>query len=137
MTTGLITQVGTTVSLTKALSSADVALFTLVADDLQPAEEDPAKRVSAEEERARVPSALLAALMTSAALKHAGGHAAAEIEQVEVRFAGDAWVGDTLTATAAVAASDPATGTLRVQAHCANEAGAPLADGQIILRARV
>lgn len=136
MATGLSTQVGTTVSLTKALSSADVALFTLVTDDLPPATDDPAKRVSQEEERTRVPGPLLAALLTSAALRHMGGAASAELAQAEVRCAGEAWVGDTLTASASVVASDPASGTLRVQAFCANEAGQRLAEGQFTLRAR-
>ena len=136
MATGLSTQVGTTVSLTKALSSADVALFTLVTDNLPPPDDDPGERVSKQEERIRVPGALLAALLTSAALRHAGGHAGAEIVQAEVRCSGDAWVGDTLTATASVLSSDPQTRTLHVQAHCANEAGARLAEAQLVLRTR-
>jgi hypothetical protein len=136
MVTGLITTVGTTVSLTKALSSADAALFTLVADDLPPPEDDPAARVSRQEERARVPDALVAALMASAALRHAGGHADAEMLQADVRRSGDAWVGDTLTASAAVLASDPGARTVQVQARCVNEAGQQLAEGQFTLRAR-
>jgi hypothetical protein len=136
MATGLSTQVGTTVSVTKALSSADVALFALVTDNLPPPEDDPGERVSREEERTRIPVALLAALITSAALRHAGGHAGAEIVHVEARCSGDAWVGDTLTATAVVTGSDPQTQTLRVQAHCANEAGTHVAEAQFALRAR-
>ena len=136
MATSLSTKVGTTVSLTKALSSADIALFTLVTDNLAPAEDDPAERVSKQEERARVPGSLLAALMTSAALRHVGGHTGTEIVQAEVRVSADAWVGDTLTTTASVTASDPQTQTLRVQAHCVNEAGTRLAEAQFALRAR-
>jgi hypothetical protein len=136
MATDLSSQVGTTVSLTKALSSADVALFALVTDDLPPPADDPAERVSQQEERARVPGALLLALMTSAALRHAGGAARAEIVRADVRCSGDAWTGDTLTATAAVTASEPTNRMVHVQAYCANEAGQRLAEGQFALRAR-
>jgi hypothetical protein len=136
MTVVLSTQVGTTLSLTKALSSADLALFTLVTDNLPPPDDDPAERVSKQDERTRVPGALLGALMTSAALRHAGGHAGAEVVQAEMRCSGDAWIGDTLTATATVTASDPEAQTLHIQAHCANEAGMRLAEAQFALRAR-
>jgi hypothetical protein len=136
MATEITTQAGATLSLTKALSSADVALFTLVTDILPEPKEDPAERVSQREERTRVPSALLVALMTSVAVGHAGGHAAAEIVQADVRCFGDAWIGDTLTATAAVTAGDPDTRTLRVSAHCANAAGPQVAEGHFVLRVR-
>ena len=136
MATDLGPPVGTTAVLTKALSGADVALFTLVTDDLPPPSDDPSERVSQPEERVRVPCALLVALMTSAALRHAGGAARGEIVQADVRCSGDAWTGDTLTATAAVTASDPSNRVVRVQAYCANEAGQRLAEGQFALRAR-
>lgn len=136
MAIGLSTQVGATVSLTKALSGADVALFTLVTDDAPPATDDPAERVSKQEARARVPGALLMALMASAALRHVDGAAGADIVLADVRCSGEAWIGDTLTTSAAVTASDVDSGTIRVQAYCANEAGQRLAEGQFSMRAR-
>ncbi|HEY7834583.1 MAG TPA: hypothetical protein VIG30_13490 [Ktedonobacterales bacterium] len=134
MPTGTIPQVGAVISLTKQISDADVALFTLVATDQPPTPEEPAKPEPPGP--TLVPGALVAALLAAAAAQHAGGLAAATLTRAEISCAASAQTDDTLTASAEVLAADAATGTLRVGVHCANQTGARLAEGVFELRAR-
>lgn len=120
--------------MTKQLSDADVALFTLVTTDQPPAGEEPAaaQRETAE---AVVPNALVMSLLAATALAHAGGAPVATLTHVEVSCVAAAHTEDTLTAAAEVLAADPATRTLRVRVHCTNQTGARLAEGTFDLRA--
>lgn len=139
MTTGSIHQVGATVTLTKAISEADVALFTLVTNDQLPGPDESlaadGPQVQASETRVPVPSALLAALLAAAAARHGGGLPAAVIARAELSATGVAWIGDTLTATAEVLAYDDASHTAHVRAQCANQDGQRLAEGSFEVRA--
>lgn len=133
MTTETIPQIGAAVTLSKAISEADVALFTLVTNDQLPAaEEPPAPAAGA---RSVVPGALVAAFLAAAAARHVGGLAAAQLVRADVTAGAPAYTDDTLTATAQVAAYDAAARTLRVAAHCANQDGLRLAEGIFELRA--
>lgn len=138
MTSGIIHQVGATVTLTKVISEADVALFTLVTNDQPPGADEPmaadGPQVRESESRAAVPSALLAALLAAAAARHAGGLPSAVIARAEVRAMGAAWTGDTLTATAELTGYDDSSHTASVQARCANQDGQRIAEGSFELR---
>jgi acyl dehydratase len=140
MTTGITQHVGATVTLTKTISEADVALFTLVTDDQAPGTDEPmaadGPQVRASETRVAVPSALLAALLATAAARHAGGLPSAVITRADLSATGVAWAGDTLTATAEVTAYDDASHSARVRAQCANQDGQRLAEGNFELVAR-
>src|SRR5258707_423563 len=70
MTTGILLQVGAMVTLTKVISEADVALFTLVTNDRPPAADEPL--TLDEGEPGPVPGALVAALLACAAVQVAG-----------------------------------------------------------------
>lgn len=133
MTIGTIPQVGTTITLSKAISEADVALFILVTNDQPPSatEEPPLPETAG---RVLVPGALVAAFLASAAARHLGGLTAARLVRAEVAPSAAAYTDDTLTATAQVAAFDPASQTLRVTAFCANQDGVRLAEGTFDLR---
>lgn len=133
MTIGTIPQVGATITLTKAISEADVALFILVTNDQPPSTDEPTATDPAG--RALVPGALVAAVLASAAARHLGGLATARLVRAEVTPSAPAYTDDTLTATAQVAAFDSSTQTLRITAVCANQDGARLAEGAFELRA--
>ena len=68
MTAGIIYQVCATVTLTKVISDADVALFTLVTNDQPPGADEPmaadGPQVRESESRAAVPSAPQVAIST-------------------------------------------------------------------------
>jgi phosphate acetyltransferase/phosphate butyryltransferase len=133
MTTAIIPPIGATETLAKAISEADVALFTLVTNDLPPLPTgDPMPAAPAG--HAVVPGAFVAALLAAAAARHLGGLAAAHLVRAEVTASAPAYTDDTLTVSAQVAAYDAATQTLRVAATCANQDGARLAEGVFELR---
>jgi hypothetical protein len=133
MSTGIITHVGATLTLTKAMSEADVALFTLVTNDQPPNPDEPLPLDPMG--RIQLPSAMLAAMLAVAASRHAGGLAAASIARADVVVPGVGWTGETLTTTAEVTAYDAASRTLRVRVQCANDQGQRLAEGIIDVRA--
>ncbi|HEX9056279.1 MAG TPA: hypothetical protein VF818_02015 [Ktedonobacterales bacterium] len=133
MTTGIINQVGATVTLTKAISEADVALVALLTNDHVPTPDkpmslDPMGRVQA-------PSAFLTMLLIGAASRHVGGSGTATVVHGDVSYTGAAWIGDTVTTSAEVLAHDAASQTVRVRAQCVNQDGKPLAAGTFDLRA--
>jgi acyl dehydratase len=131
MATGIIHQIGTTLTLTKVISEADVALFTLVTTDQPPASTD--EPLAAEPaERAPVPGALVIALLVSAAAQHVAG---TTLARADVTCTTTAWTGDALTASTEVVAYDAASGILRIHVWCANQDGQRLAEGMVDLRA--
>jgi acyl dehydratase len=133
MTTSTMPQVGAAITVTKEISEADVALFSLVTDDHLPAAEEPAAAEA--EARPVVPHALIAALLAAAAARHAGGLDRATIAGARLSCSGTTHAGDTLAATAEVTACDASSGVLGVRAHCDNQAGERVGEGTFELRA--
>jgi 3-hydroxybutyryl-CoA dehydratase len=134
MATSVVAQVGASFTLSKAISEADVALFALVVNDYTPAAEEP--HATDPEGRSMVPDALVAALLAASAARHGGGLGKVVMSRAEVSCMASTFTGDTLSATAEVAAYDAASRTLRVRAHCVNQEGTRLAEGAFELRAR-
>lgn len=133
MISGIISQVGASIALTKEISEADVALFALIMQDQLPSAEEP--RATDPAEKSRIPDALVAALLAAVAARHAGGLADVGMCSSEVRCMALAYAGDTLTATAEVAAYDSAGHIVRIRAQCVNQQGTRLAEGTFELRA--
>lgn len=132
MTTNLTRRIGTAATLTKQLSEADIALFVLVTGDAPlDREEPPDPRAGL---RQTAPLSLLAALLASAAARHAARPEQARFLSQSVRFAEPALTDDTITATAEIVGYDEAERALRIEARCANQEGRQLADGQFLLR---
>ena len=137
MTTAIIPAVGATVTLAKAISEADVALFTLVTNDQPPPPLADEPLPAAPAGPAIVPGAFVAAFLAATAARLLGGLAAAHLVRAEITTSAPAYTDDTLSASAQVAAYDPATQTLRVAVTCANQNGARLAEGTFDLRPSV
>jgi hypothetical protein len=131
MTTGILLQVGAMVTLTKVISEADVALFTLVTNDRLPATDEPL--TLDEGEPGPVPGALVAALLACAAVRVAGGHPRTTIARAEVRCLASAQPDDALTVTAEVTAFDGGACSVSAHAHCVDQRGRHLADGSFEL----
>jgi len=122
-------QIGAVVSLTKELSEADLALFMLVTGDAQlDTEEPPSPERQA---RQQAPDALLAALLATAAARHATRPQYARFRDVTIRFVEPAYTDDLLTAIAEITALD--AGQLHISARCENQDGRRLAEGEFHL----
>jgi acyl dehydratase len=134
MITQTLPQVGTAVTLSKAISEADVALFTLLTDDHLPTADESSEEALQPHEHQPVPPALLSALLAGAAARHAGGIGGARITHEEVRFLASAFTDDTLTVVAEVVGQDTAAGAVHVRAHCTNQDAALLAEGTFEVR---
>lgn len=119
-------------TLTKQLSEADVALFALVMGEIALDVNDPP--IPARQARQIVPMALLAALLASAAARHASPPAGARLASERIRYIESAYTDDTLTATAEIVGYDAETRSARIQAHCDNQDGRRLAEGEYLLR---
>ena len=123
--------VGAITTLTKDISDADLALFVLVMGDGQlSADEPPAPD---QQERQAAPDALLAALLTATVARHVEQPKLAHFISETIRFVQPAYTDDQLTATAEITEYDAAAHTLRVSAHCENQAGSRLAEGEFQL----
>lgn len=132
MTQGLPRAVGATAIVTKHISEADIALFELVTkDEALNADEPPPAPVR--QPRQPAPFALLAAFLAAAAARHAPRPARARFEREAVRYAAPIYTDDTLNAVARVTAYDSASGSLHIHAHCDNQEGQRLAEGEFIL----
>ena len=134
MITQTLPQVGTAVTLSKAISEADVALFSLLTDDHLPTAEEASEEALQPHEHQPVPPALIAALLAGAAARHAGGIGGARIAHADVRFLAGASTDDTLTVVAEVVGHDMAAGSAHVRAHCVNQDAALLAEGTFEVR---
>ncbi|MGH2516619.1 MAG: hypothetical protein ACRDHP_13265 [Ktedonobacterales bacterium] len=117
--------------MTKQISEADVALFGLVTKDDVVNGDDPP--VPAHQPRQAAPFPMLAAFLASAAARHLPQPDLARFERQVVDFAAPAYTDDTLRATAEIAAYDSASHSLRILAHCDNQEGLRLAEGEFIL----
>jgi len=125
-------EVGATATVTKQISEADVALFGLVTKDDLMNGDDPPPPVR--QPRQAAPFPMLAAVLASAAARHLPRPDLARFERQVVEFAAPAYTDDTLSATAEIAAYDRASGSLRIRAHCDNQEGVRLAEGEFILK---
>ncbi len=127
-------QVGAIVTVTKEFSEADLALFMLVMGDAELTAEvtadEPQQRPDRQQRQA-APGALLAALLTSAAARHTPRPQHARFASLTVRIAEPAYTDDTLTVVAEITALDGEA--LRVSAHCENQDGRRLAEGEFLL----
>ncbi|MEO7002846.1 MAG: acyl-CoA thioesterase domain-containing protein [Ktedonobacterales bacterium] len=131
MNESLSRQVGAVATLTKELSEADLALFLLVMGDGQLAAEEPPN--PERQVRQQAPGALLAALLTAAAARHAARPQFAHVLSASIRFVEPAYTDDQLIATAELVAIDATTQALHVTAHCENQDGRRLAEGEFDL----
>ena len=125
-------RVGAVATLTKQLSEADVALFTLVTGDAPLEREEPPD--PAARPRQVAPLSLLGALLTSAATHHATAPEHAQLVSQTVQFHAQVLTEDTVTATAKLIGYDAAQHVLQIEVRCEDQAGRRLADGQVVLR---
>lgn len=131
VTQGEPRSVGATATVTKQISEADIALFELVTKDESLSADDPPNPVR--QPRQPAPFALLAAFLAAAAARHAPRPTRARFEREAVRFAAPIYTDDTLSAVARVTAYDSASRSLHIAAHCDNQEGQRLAEGEFIL----
>lgn len=126
-------EIGATVTVTKQLSEADIALFRLVTKDSNSVMngDDPPPPVR--QPRQAAPFPMLAAFLGSAAACHLPQPEVARFARQVVEFAAPAYTDDTLSATAEIAAYDSASHSLRIRAHCVNQDGLRLAEGEFVL----
>lgn len=128
--------VGDIAVVTKHISEADIALFELVTrDPLSNADEPNADEPPAPVRQPRQPApfALLAAFLAAAAARHTPRPARARFEHEAVRFAAPIYTDDTLSAVARVIAYDSASRRVHIAAHCDNQEGLRLAEGEFVL----
>ena len=136
MSEALFREIGAIATITKQISEADVALFTLVTTESVVSgdgeERQPPPLVR--QPRQAAPFAMLAAFLASAATRHLAHPAHARFERQVVEFAAPAYTDDTLSATAEIAGYDGASHSLHIRARCDNQEGLRLAEGEFILR---
>jgi len=136
--------IGATVTLTRTLSEADLALFALVMGEVDVTTQAPpaspaAEQAETDEQRAEqaqqtAPLALLAALLTSVAAQHSDQPAQARFLEARLRFHAPAYAGETLQASATVTGVDDATQALRVAARCVTSDGRHLAEADLLVQ---
>ncbi|HUY77811.1 MAG TPA: hypothetical protein VMV29_13650 [Ktedonobacterales bacterium] len=122
-------QVGAQVTITKDFSEADLALFMLVMGDAALTADEPLS--PDRQQRQAAPGALLVALLASTAARHALRPQYARFVSAATQVLEPAYTDDTLTTTAELAALDGET--MRVIAHCKNQDGRRLAEGEFLL----
>jgi hypothetical protein len=125
-------EAGATATITKQISEADVALFNLVTNDNPPNGDEPPPPVR--QPRQAAPFPMLAAFLACAAARHLSRPSLARFERQVVEFVAPAYTDDTLSATAEIASYDSASQSLRIRAHCDNQEGVRLAEGEFILK---
>ena len=131
MTQGEPRVVGATVTVTKYISEADIALFELVTKDETISADEPP--TPTRQPRQPAPFALLAAFLAAAAARHSPRPTRARFEREVVRYAAPIYTDDTLSAVARVTAYDNASHSLHIHAHCDNQEGVRLAEGEFVL----
>jgi hypothetical protein len=127
----LARQVGAVTTFTKQISEADIALFELVTRPEKRVPEEPP--VPVRQPRKAAPYPLLVALLSAAASYHTPRPELARFVRQEVRFSAPIYTDDVLSATAELVEYDAAGHTLRIHAHCHNQDGLDLAEGEFLL----
>lgn len=123
--------VGATTTITRELTEADLALFSLVMGE---ANLDAEARLQVEPTmQPSVPTALLTALLTECAALHSARPAWARFLSAQVRYQESAYPEDTVRATATVLAIDATTGALRLRANCETSDGRQLVEAEFLL----
>jgi acyl dehydratase len=125
--------VGATITISKLLSEADVALYLLVTSETMPFGDDPP--LTSRHAREPAPLAMLAALLASAAIGHALHPSSARFLSQTVRYCEPAYTDDTVLATAQVTGHDDVAHAILISVSCQNQEGRRLAEGEILLAA--
>lgn len=124
-------QDGPVTTLTKQISDADVALFLLVTGQTTVTPDQ--IQIPAQTTRQIAPMAMLAAILAGAAAQHGLRPGSVRFLSETIRFIEPAYTDDTLTATAQLMGRDDASQSVRISAHCENQDGRRLAEGEFIL----
>jgi hypothetical protein len=124
-------QINATITLTKTLSEADIALYLLVTNETALGGDEPP--LTSRHAREAAPFSMLAALLASAAAGHARQPAFARFLSQSVRYCEPAYTDDTVVATAQAQQHDETAHTLLISVSCANQEGRRLAEGEILL----
>lgn len=127
----LARQVGAVTIFIKQVSEADIALFELVTRPELGQHEEPAAPVR--QPRKAAPYPLLVALLSAAAAYHTPRPELARFVRQDVHYSAPIYTDDVLTVTAELVEYDAAAHTLRIHAHCRNQDGLDLADGELLL----
>ncbi|MGE5333480.1 MAG: hypothetical protein ACM3N4_02165 [Nitrososphaerota archaeon] len=118
-------------TLTKQISDADVALFLLVTGQTTITPEQ--ILIPAQSTRQIAPMAMISAMLSGAAAEHGLRPGSVRFLSESIRFAEPAYTDDTLIATAELVGRDDASRSLRIFAHCENQDGRRLAEGEFVL----
>lgn len=118
-------------TLTKQISDADVALFLLVTGQTTITPEQ--IPIPAQSTRQIAPMAMISALLSGAAAEYGLRPGSVRFLSESIRFAEPAYTEDTLIATAELMSRDDASQSLRIFAHCENQDGRRLAEGEFVL----
>lgn len=127
----LARQVGTITTFTKEISEADIALFELVTRLEQRQSEEPETLVR--QPRKAAPYPMLLALLSAAAACHTTRPDLARFVRQDMRFSAPIYTDDVLSMTTELVEYDAAGHTLRIRAHCRNQDGLDLAEGEFLL----
>lgn len=125
-------QEGPVTTLTKQISDADVALFLLVTGQTTVTPDQ--IQIPAQTTRQIAPMAMLAAILAGAAAQHGLRPGSARFLSESIHFIEPAYTDDTLTATAQLVGREDASQSVRIFAHCENQDGRRLAEGEFVLR---
>ncbi|HEX6543395.1 MAG TPA: hypothetical protein VF040_16680 [Ktedonobacterales bacterium] len=118
-------------TLTKQISDADVALFLLVTGQTNVTPEQ--TPIPSQTTRQIAPMGMLAAMLSGAAAQHGLRPGSVRFHSEQIRFSEPAYTDDMLTATAELTGRDDTNHSLRVFAHCENQEGRRLAEGEFVL----
>lgn len=126
-------QDGAVTTLTKQISDADVALFNLVIGRMAVIPDQEQPQIATQTTRQIAPMAMLAAMLSGAAAQHGLRPDSARFFSENIRFIEPAYTDDTLTASAVLVGRDDASQSMRIFAHCENQDGRRLAEGEFVL----
>lgn len=122
---------GPVTTLTKQISDADVALFMLVTGQVAVTPEQIS--IATQTSRQIAPMAIIAAMLSGAAAQHGLRPGSVRFVSETIRFAEPAYTDDLLTATAEVLDRSATGQTVRIFAHCENQDGRRLAEGEFVM----
>lgn len=119
-------EVGSKFSYRRTLTEGDVAMFIGATWDVNPLHTDDVYAEGTDFGRKIVPGLLTASLLT-----HLGGLWAFMATRMEFTFMAPVYVGDTLTAEAEIADSDPERGWVTLSCRCTNRQGETVLQGTV------